>query len=257
MQNNIFQLHRFYKLLKRKVLFQSKKSILFMMISYVGLPLLFLVIGIISGDGIDLMTRKSFFMLGLSVLFVFAPFHYFIDINEPRKGLIDAMLPASILEKYIMMQFSCIVIAPLLPFVLFGGTDWIVTTLAPNTFDGSIYSSLNPIKDVPWDMLMGIFVIQQLVLFFNMHFLRQKQIKTLGAIAFLQIAGLMFIVGLASIFRATGTHNIQITTGKSLLFSFSDNPFFVITQLTRIFTLVILPIVLVVISYDKLKSIKY
>lgn len=265
MQNNIFQLDRFYKLLKRKMLFQSKKTIIQTIISFVGIPLLFLTVALISGDDFGLTTRTSFFMAIMIGLFLAAPFHYFSDINEPRKGLMDAMLPASLLEKYIMMQFTCLIVAPLLPFVMFGGTDWIISTLAPSSFDGSVYSNLKSVKEIPWDMLMSGIALQQLVIFFNMHFIRNKKIKTLGTIIVLHIAGMLLFFLAIRLFAwdfVTGSMtgadiNINLLNGDSLFFSLKDHPIIILIQLTRIFAAIILPTGLLIGSYYKLKSIKF
>ena len=107
---------------------------------------------------------------------------------------------------------------------------------------------------------------EKLIIFFNMQFIRSKEMKTIAAITVLGIAGLLLFLLAVRLFawdlvtdsmNGSSDININIVNGHSLFFSLKDHPFVILIQLARIFTTIILPTGLLIGSYYKLKSIKY
>lgn len=263
MQNNIFQFDRFFKLMKRGITHQPKKK-LQMVIGFTGIPILAFLINISNGrDIFDVGSRANFLSAIVFVIFIASPFTFFKEINHPKRGLIDAMLPASTLEKYLLMQLTCVIVAPLIPIVLYGGMDFILASIFPNILQGFALSEFLNFKASSWEFYVMLFVTQQLIFFFNLHFVANKQIKTLASIILIPIVMisifLLMIKLFASDFFTNYDHNmnINIPSGKSLMIHQGDPLITVLIQLWRIFADIVLPVILVIGSYFRMKTIRY
>lgn len=172
------------------------------------------------------------------------------------------MLPASVLEKYVMMQLVCIVVAPLSIFVLYGGMDSLLALIFPRIFEGYAVQQFfqNPISLNDFSQM---FLIQQTILLCNLLFTRRKVLKTAGvfilaSIVFLAIAGLgMYIMESQNLFD--NVENINFTLSSRSLFEIhvNDHPFVITAQLVRIFIQVVLPVALIVASYFVMKKKRY
>lgn len=261
MINNTFSLTRFYQLLVRS-LQQNPKSWLLSIAIFVGLPLLFLVLNIADiGISTSVENRISYLQLFTNMAFIFSPFILFYHYNHPKKGLTDVMLPASVLEKYIAMQFSCIVLAPLAVLVLFGIPDSLFALIFPKIYGG--YAVPAAIADYfSWDTFSQNFITQQFILFFNLLFVRRKVLKTIGVSILILIIFLMIVVAGAGILDSQlidETQDITVNIANRNLFEIhvGDRPIVIVTQIARIIVQVVLPIVLVIGSYFILKNKKY
>ena len=229
---------------------------------FAGLPILFLVLNMINiGVNSTEATRASFLQFFTSAAFVFSPFVLFYTYNHPKKGLTDVMLPASVLEKYIAMQLSCIVLAPLAVFLLFGIPDSLFALIFPKTYGG--YALPAALTDFfSSDTFFQNFILQQFILFFNLLFVRRKVLKTVGVFMLaLTVLLILFGIGIA-ILDANSfseTNDIHINIGNRSLFEIyvNDNPLVISIQIVRIFLLVILPTLLVIGSYFVMKNKRY
>lgn len=264
MQNNIFQFDRFSMLLRR-TFFQEGKKKLHTIIGFLGFPVLIFLINILYGsEMLDINSRSK--LLSVIVLFfiIFAPFNFFLEYNHPKRGLINAMLPASLFEKYLSMQFVCIIVAPLLPIALYGGMDFILASIFPNVLQGSALSEFLNFKASSWEFYVMLFVTQQLIFFFNLHFVANKQIKTLASIILIPIVMISIFLLMIKLFASEfftndfdHSMNINIPSGKSLMIHQGDPLITVLIQLWRIFANIVLPIILVIGSYFRMKTIRY
>lgn len=262
MTNNTFQPNRLFKLLSRN-LKQNPKSWMLSIAIFAGLPLLFLVLNV-AGIGINtsVTDRTTFLQLFTSAAFVFSPFILFYNYNHPKKGLTDVMLPASVLEKYIAMQISCTILAPLAVLLLFGIPDSLFALIFPKTYGG--YAAPAAITDFfSWNTFSENFIIQQFILFFNLLFVRRKVLKTIGVFILALIVFLIILgIGVAIWDSPNGfseANNVNINIGDRGIFDISvnDNPVVILMQIIRIFVQIVLPILLVIGSYFVMKNKKY
>lgn len=262
MINNIFHLQRFSKLFVRN-LKSNPRTWLQSTLVFAGMPVLFLVLNIADfGINPSLSFRSNVFELMIGISFIIAPFTQFFNYNHPKKGLTEVMLPASVLEKYVMMQLVCIVVAPLSIFVLYGGMDSLLALIFPRIFEGYAVQQFfqNPISLNDFSQM---FLIQQTILLCNLLFTRRKVLKTAGvfilaSIVFLAIAGLgMYIMESQNLFD--NVENINFTLSSRSLFEIhvNDHPFVITAQLVRIFIQVVLPVALIVASYFVMKKKRY
>lgn len=263
MNNNIFQFDRFGKLIVRN-LQRSPKSWTLTLVVLAGLPLLFFLINV---SGIDLHVgltgRMIFLNLALVLAFILSPNILFYNYNHPKKGLSEVMLPASALEKYIVMQLACIIFAPLTVIVLFGGMDSLLAFIFPKIYEG--YA----IEQVWYGFVNGknliqLFITLQAVLFCNLLFVRRKILKTAGAL----ILALIFILLVMSI-SITFFEEFTSLTDISENFNFNfedrsifeiyrdDHPLVIFIQIIGILADIVLPILLIIGSYRLLKTKRY
>ena len=80
---------------------------------------------------------------------VLSPFIVYKDMNNRKKGYIYAMMPASTLEKLLSMMVLCIVLVPVITYVVLTGTDLMLWALSSAGI-GSFYEMemYNPFEGV-------------------------------------------------------------------------------------------------------------
>ncbi len=261
MSNNIFQFDRFSKLLARNVRL-NPKTLLQSIVVYAGLPLLFLLVNALNfGIEVDYSDRVTLLSLFMAVAFIFAPFTYFYGVSHPKKGLTDAMLPASVLEKFVVMQLVCVVFAPLLVLLLFGGMDSLLSLIFPKLFGGFIVKDFFASYD--FDSLLMMFVVLQATFFCNLLFINRKILKTGGSLILVGIAFSLIFVGIIAImdsyssFTDLDGYNIDLKGRAFYQIYADDHPIVIIIQLMRIFAQAIMPLALLVGSYFLMKKKRY
>ena len=263
MNNNIFHPNRFFNLLARS-LKSNPKSWLFTIAIFAGLPIIFLILNLTElGFNVRLNDRVAFLQLFMTAAFVFSPFVLFFNYNHPKKGLTEVMLPASTLEKYIVMQLSCILLAPLTTLVLFGGMDSLFSLLFPNAYTGGHAIPIALSDFFSSESLPKNFVTQQAILFCNLLFVKRKVLKTAGTfilamIVFLTITGIIIgVLGYQNSFA--DTKNISLNFGSRGFFEIhiNDHPLIITMQVARILVQGVLPVVLAIGSYFVMKNKRY
>ncbi len=262
MQNNIFQPSRFGKLISRSLNYNIK-GILQSILIYAGLPLLFLLGNIsLSSFDIDIDIRYAFFTMLLFAAFIFSPFIYFYSYNHPKKGLTDVMLPASALEKYILMQLTCTVFAPLIVFVLYGGMDFLISLLFPQYFKVNVIQILFS-SELNSEFIFLLFLTVQAMIFCNLIFVKRKLLKTIGSFIAVNLLLGFLIISIVTILDRSGALDpltpLTVETIERYHFAFSldDHPFVIGIQLFRFFMEIITPIGFIVASYFIMKTKKY
>ncbi len=263
MSNNIFDINRFGKLTYRKW-FHPTNFAWRTVFSFASLPLLFLLFNLMGDSStVSLGSRYNVLVFLIVLSIVFSPFIFFFNYNHPKKGIIDAMLPASILEKYLVMQLTGIIYAPLLVVVLYGGMDSLLALLFPKVMSGFAVAQFVSLVELNWEKILILFTLQQCILFCNLWFRRNKPLKTFGVIMLFHIILTGIVVGLFFIFIDDMPHMVGVTfnvyegRGQSLLIKSGDHPSVVIIQLLRIFVDIVMPIGLVIGSYFMLKTKRY
>lgn len=258
MTNNTFDIQRFGKLLKRQWL--NPKSYKFGSFVPAVLPLLFLLVRLLTeSNEFNAENRAAVLISAVIIIVIFSPFIYFNNINHPKKGIIDAMLPASTLEKFMVMQLTGLVYAPLFILITYGGVDTLLSFLFPSKMGGyAVIEFLNNL-DYNWEKYLLLFGAFQSIVFCNLWFVKNKVLKTLGAYSL--FGGILMIVAVIAIHLFLNNEsNINITMDGSvgsLMIRPGDHPALVMTQLFRIFMDIIMPITLTIGSYFMLKTRRY
>lgn len=263
MNNNIFDIQRFGKLIKRQW-FDASSLKTRNIFPFVLIPVLYLLFNAWKGyPSIAAYDRAETLSILLIVFIVFAPFMYYYNYNHQKKGITDAMLPASSLEKYLVMQLTGIIFAPLLMLVTFGGTDALLSLLFPKVMGGYAVVELVKPFDYNWEQMVITFTAYQSILFCNLWFRKNKPVKTFGVFIAFSIIISVIGVSLFKIFIVDAPYremnnNFTINgEGSSLMIRPGDHPVVVITQIFRIFIDVIMPIGLTIGSYFMLKTKRY
>lgn len=262
MNNNTFQPDRFYRLIVRNLKSIRKYWVQSLLI-FAGLPLLFFLINLSNiGIEIDLHSRTSFLNGLVTSLVVVSPFMLFFNYNHPKKGLTEVMLAASVLEKYLVMQFACLLFTPLAIVAIYGGMDSLLAFFFSNTYSGHviqqiIHNSLN------LHQITTILLLQQAILFFNLLFVRRKVVKTGGVFILTLIVTIAAIGITASLFESGSSsdefNHFNFDFNERGLFAIyaDDHPIVIIIQITRIFMQVIVPLALMAGSYFVMKNKRY
>lgn len=263
MNNNIFQFNRVGMLIRRTFQ-QNSKMLLNNALVLAGLPILFLLLGeLTSGTGASLSFRSNMLTFLVIVFFIFSSFFYYYFYNHPKKGLSEVMLPASVLEKFVVMQIVCIIFAPLMGLVFFGGSDALLTALFPKYQTGyAIADFFNNTLTV--DSTLFSLLTLQTLFFCNMLFVRRKLLKTAASLMAANLLILIISTAVLGLLDSYGyfdgmSNNISINTGQRGLFEFysGDHPFVTFLMILRIFMEVVMPIVFMIGSYRLMKTKRY
>lgn len=262
MTNNIFQFDRFGRLIARHYSLKTKVWLQSMVI-FAGLPILFLLMNVSGlGINIDQSDRQSLLELIVIFTFIFAPFAHFYSNNHPKKGLTEVMLPASVLEKYITMQFVCIVIAPLAALLPYAAIDSLLALIFPNAYGGYALDGAF-ISDLGFESFMILLLFQQIVFFCNLLFVRRKVLKTGGVFVISMIVIVTLIAAVATVWgpqiENVDGDNVTFNLSDRALFEIypNDNPLIVALQIFRIIVVVVTPIALLIGSYFVMKNKRY
>lgn len=267
--NNIFQPKRFTNLFIREFQYNSK-SWLYFAVLFVGFPVLLFLLNIANiGLESSLETRYTFFVLFLTIILVFGPFILFSSINHPKKGLTGVMLPASTFEKYLMMQLTCLLLAPITVFVLYGGIDALLHLISPSLFQGTVLGQLFS-SQLDFEQIAIKFLFLQIFVFFNLLFVRRKILKSFGSLIAIQSVMMIIFISILYLFEKLGMYNEYIDKeghhnynfhfdGELSLFDFDASypSFIIVLQIFRIFFVIVLPIILMISSYYLLRNKKY
>lgn len=230
----------------------------------VGLPILFLLIARLASESApSLLFRSNFLAFLVGTIFMFSPFFYYYFYNHPKKGLSEVMLPASVLEKFVVMQIVCMVFAPLMVLVFYGASDALMVTLFPKYYSGyAITHFFNNRFQV--DGILLIFLTMQAVFFANLFFVRRKILKSIASFMVINLLlGILFLI-VAKVVEHFGyfdtmSSNINMHTGDRGLFEFyaGDHPLVIFALIIRLFMGLVLPILFMIGSYRLMKTNRY
>jgi len=212
------------------------------------------------------------------LVLVFAPVRLYKHCNDPRKGIGYAMLPASILEKFISMVFYCVVVAPV---VYVAGALVVDTVLAvfkgpyegfavTNYFNdlaqiNNAFSENNLIFDESWPLffnrisptyiaLLGIcghLAISSIFMFGNMIFKKHKTSKMIGILI------LLFIIFMIIFINYVTNHETIFNNMNEENSSEIIKRLIHITMNVALYAEIIVSAVLLWGTYHKIKTQKY
>ena len=263
MNNNIFQFKRIGMLINRTFQ-QNSKTLLNNALVLAGLPILFLLIDrLTSGEGPSLLFRGGTLTFLVVIFFVLSPFFYHYFYNHPKKGLSEVMLPASVLEKFVIMQLGCMIFAPLMALIFFGGSDALLTTLLPKYQSGyAIVKFFSLTFD--HDTVLLSFLSLQAIFFCNMLFVRRKLLKTTASFMVVNLLILIVLIAVFKVMESFGyfnevTGNMNFSLNERGLFEFytGDHPLVSFLLIFRIFIETVMPIILMIGSYRLMKTNRY
>lgn len=263
MNNNIFQFSRVGKLFRRTFQ-QNSKTFLNNALVLAGLPVLFLLIARLASDeGPSLLFRANLFTFLIVFLFIFSPFIYYYSYNHSKKGLSEVMLPASVLEKFIVQQMVCMIFAPLMILVFYGGSDALMTLLFPMYHEGYVITHFfNNILST--EGLLLTFLSMQAVFFANLFFIRRKILKTIASFLVINLLIGIVVLIVFKVMESCGYFNelaghVDIRVKDRGLFEFyaGDHPLVTFSMILEIFMEIILPILFIIGSYRLMKTNRY
>ena len=261
MENNTFQVDRFWKLVVRN-LKSLKKYWVQSTLIIAGFPLLFFLINISPMRMIiDLEERTSFMFTMVGILMIISPFMLFFNYNHPKKGFTEVMLGASVLEKYLVMQLACLIFIPLTTVMIFCAMDSLLALLIPFFYNGFVIKEIWQ-RPIDWQEITFELLYLQAILLFNLLLVRKKVLKTIGVFLLTTIVIITAMVITVTIWKSSGSLelvNIEFSLSERGLFDINanDHPLVVLLMVTRIFIQVIVPPAFVIGSYFILKNKRY
>jgi len=263
MNNYTFQFKRVGKLIGRTFQ-QNATTIRNTALVLTAIPIFFLLLYLLtSEEGPSLLNRGSMLTILVGVFFVLSPFFFYNLYNHPKKGLPEVMLPASVLEKFVAMQVTCITVLPLIALIFFGGTDALLTALFPRYQSGYAIAYFFNDKVTEETFLM-LFLTLQAVFFCNLLFVRGKVFKTIASfvvvnmlLSIVLVSSIMFLESLG--FFDEISDDVHINLNEYDLFGFfgEENPLVVSGFLFKLFMTVVLPIIFMIGSYRLMKTKRY
>lgn len=237
--NNTFNINRFGKILKHDGLNFFPNIILALAIIWAIPVIVFLFTSLMPSDETtqlyDPFSRIDIISTLSTIVLIIAPARLYKTCNDPRKGIVYAMLPASTLEKFLSMVFYCVIVTPIIYIVgalaidtflaLFNGpyegfaVSYYFDTFAKInavferdnvTIDESwilYYKSLSPTFMIILSAL-GTLTISSIFMFGNMIFKRHKTGKMIGILIILFIIFMIVLINYA-VHTEVLTHNIE------------------------------------------------
>ena len=237
--NNTFNINRFGKILKHDGLNFFPNIILALAIIWAIPVIVFLFTSLMPSDETtqlyDPFSRIDIISTLSTIVLIIAPARLYKTCNDPRKGIVYAMLPASTLEKFLSMVFYCVIVTPIIYIVgalaidtflaLFNGpyegfaVSYYFDTFAKInavferdnvTIDESwilYYKSLSPTFMIILSAL-GTLTISSIFMFGNMIFKRHKTGKMIGILIILFIIFMIILINYA-VHTEVLTHNIE------------------------------------------------
>ncbi len=259
--SNVFNINRFGNILAKELKeYYSKYGI--SILSILGAYVIYWLIVLLFGDAQMPSDRASFFMLLFLVAIYLAPLKLYGDVNNNNSGIFYAMTPASTLEKFISMLINTLIVTPIVFILLFSALDGLLTLIS---FGGKGFQEFS-LSTLVFNRTMIYYVVGTTLsvsyfIFGNLFFKRHKGAKTiLSAFAInfvlIIIAGLFinYVIPIQSIF-VDGKESISIFSQEDLI-PYRE----MLTTLGEVLLnlyLYGLPVVLLLLSYFRLKTIKY
>ncbi len=237
--NNTFNINRFGKILKHDGLNFFPNIILALAIIWAIPVIVFLFTSLMPSDETtqlyDPFSRIDIISTLSTIVLIIAPARLYKTCNDPRKGIVYAMLPASTLEKFLSMVFYCVIVTPIIyivgalaidtilallngPYEGFAVSYYFDTFAKINavferdniTIDESwilYYKSLSPTFMIVLSAL-GTLTISSIFMFGNMIFKRHKTGKMIGILIIMFIIFMIVLINYA-VHTEVLTHNIE------------------------------------------------
>jgi hypothetical protein len=263
MNSNTFQFKRVGMLIGRAFQLNSK-TMLNTALVLAALPIVFLLLHRLTTDNAtSLLLRGRILTIIVGMFLGLSPFFFYNAYNHPKKGLPEVMLPASVLEKFVAMQVTCMTVLPLMALLFFGGSDALLTTLFPGYQNG--YAIADFFNDkLTADGVLILFLTFQAVFFCNLLFVNRKVIKTIASFVVVNLLFSIVLVIAISAMESLGyfdaiSGNVHVDLNDYGLFELfrEDNPLVISGLLFKLFMVVVLPIIFMIGSYRVMKTKRY
>lgn len=198
----------------------------------------------------------------MSILFIWtvscfaAPFRMYYSVTHKTEGLIFATMPASMFEKYVSMLFYSILVMPLLSVSALFLTDTLIASVS-GILNLKTQGFLSPdyigYLMTDYQMLFSLLLIISTSICGNALFKKNKILKTLLSVLLINIVmamAMLFVLG-------TGVNAVIGISGMN--FAGGEYITYTVTNSCRawVWLYASLPLLLLVISYFKLKNCKY
>lgn len=185
--NNTFSLHRFGLLFKKNFSANSRrvlKPLIIISAIYVILKVLLCFLGYVSMTTFISMMN---IYIAFALLVLMTPFLFYSKFNDKRYGIIEAMLPASHLEKFFSKFVMLVVLFPVLFILIIIGLDYIVSAFFGQpgsisvmhdfiTEHHDIIEQLTILNSYFFYFIVSLFALQALFLL-GVHFFKSHRVS--------------------------------------------------------------------------------
>lgn len=253
--NALFNLYRFRQLLKLHFAEQGKSYLIALGLSIGGMLLLMSPILITDyyNDLLFVVHVSALFgvILGSS-LFSSTAFNTY---NNSSQGIPALMLPASRLEKFLIIWLSNLIFVVLIAVIFYGAHHGLVNLANQNIAEG--YRTYQPLPyDIARFFAYSYFLIQGLTFLGSIYFTKNAYIKTMGI--FLLMIALLYLFNFLLAYQFSGQPNQIIAMPFTSWTVFTDRNYHVkfpeaISSVVKIF-LTLLVVALWYITYVRMKE---
>lgn len=237
--NNTFNINRFGKILKHDGLNFFPNIILALAIIWAIPVIIYLFTSLMPTNETNQMyspfSRVDLISTLSTIVLIIAPARLYRHCNDPRKGIVYAMLPASTLEKFLSMVIYCVIVTPI---IYVAGALAIDSILAifHGPYEGfavsyyfDSFAKIKAVLDRDYMMLdesymlyykslsptfmlflsaLGTLTVSSVFMFGNMIFKKRKTGKMIGILILLIILFMIVIINYA-VNTEVFTHHIE------------------------------------------------
>lgn len=176
---------------------------------------------ITGGEEVSPFFRFSIMSTLLVFSMIIAPFNLYKSYNHPKKGIDYALLPASVLEKYLSMLTIVVIITPLVMILSLVTTDVFLSLITPSVFPGFAINS-NNLGMIEISSIYEILILQWGFIFGNFLFKKSKVTKTIfTAIGIYLVLGLLLASTIKVVYaeeiNQMATFSVQVNSLDDLM----------------------------------------
>jgi hypothetical protein len=257
--NNTFSFHRFGMVLSKDFKEYFPKYGM-SELSLLACYLLYYVLHLIFGNSPSTADDRIVVAIAFVMVTVFiAPFKLYGDVNDNKLGIPFVLLPVSCLEKFLSMLIIVVPFTTIIFSALLFSLDALISFIPfAHGFDGTFFTS-EIFTSENLNFFLSIMLMQSLFFFGNVFFKKHKTSKSI--LLFLEIHFAIILL-MVLFFYLFGLQNISyddahfLINGKIIDSSYSD---FIKTCIIifKYLYMLGLPLTLYVLSYFKIKNLKY
>lgn len=246
--DNILNIGRLWKLLRKDVT-EFYRNTIMVSLAFLGVYVVIWLFSLVLGIGFDVYSRGPVLIFICAAYFLYLPFKAYGYANDRRKGITYAMLPASFVEKFIIMLLACSFIYPLLFVAAMLLVDTLLVLLPGDTFINMLW------KELDWSALelyYRLFMIQSAAYFGTFFFRRHKAAKTILCFMLVHLViTCIFLIGFAK--DISGIIAISEDSARDAFLDYIDDTWYnVLWGLYSIGG----PVVLYILSLLKIKNLQ-
>ena len=263
--NQHFNINRFGKFFKKEFSERISNiltiSAIFSIILIIWWFIAFLIHMTGSPSTSDPESRAVYLFIVIVLMIIASPLILYYRCNHRRRGVDYITLPASFNEKFVSMLIHTLILFPVMIGFSVLATDFVISTLNPAIFNGSILSS--GLLSTIWDsksveVLWSIFSAFALFLFCNAVYKKNKTVKSIFSILlfYLLVSIIISVVAYAIYDQWVGINMVGNINSIEIMSDLHERvkPFEITVKVLLKY---LLPVAAMVGSYFKMKRQQY